>query len=153
VLSQLVVNFIADAPRGVTEMRRVARSSVAACVWDYAGDMTMLRAFWDAALEVDPAAPDEGAMRYCTQRELADLWEQASLHDVTTGELVVHADYKDFDDYWSPFLSGLGPSGAYCVSLDDDTRAAFREACHRRLGSPQGPFRLGARAWFVRGEL
>ena len=60
VLSQLVVNFIPDAHRGVGEMRRVARRTVAACVWDYAGEMTMLRVFWDAALELDPDAPDEG---------------------------------------------------------------------------------------------
>ena len=43
VLSQLVVNFMADALQGVTEMRRVARRTVASCVWDYAGEMTMLR--------------------------------------------------------------------------------------------------------------
>jgi hypothetical protein len=39
------------------------------------------------------------------------------------------------------------------VSLDDEHRAALRDACFRRLGSPQGGFRLAARAWFVRGEL
>jgi SAM-dependent methyltransferase len=153
VLSQLVVNFMADALQGVTEMRRVARRTVASCVWDYAGEMAMLRAFWDAALELDPAAPDEGAvMRYCRPYELAALWRVAGLDDVTTQPLVVEAGYDDFEDYWSPFLSGLGPSGAYCASLDDDARSAFREACFRRLGSPAGPFRLTARAWFVRGE-
>ena len=32
--------------------------------------MTMLRVFWGAALELDPAAPDEGrTMRYCTDDE------------------------------------------------------------------------------------
>jgi SAM-dependent methyltransferase len=60
VLSQLVINFMADAAAGVAEMRRVARRTVASRVWDYAGDMTMLRVFWDAALELDPEAPDEG---------------------------------------------------------------------------------------------
>jgi SAM-dependent methyltransferase len=153
-LSQLVLNFMSDAPRGVSELRRVARRTVASCVWDYAGEMTMLRVFWDAARELDPDAPDEGAvMRHCTPGELAELWEQASLRDVTTGELVVHADYADFDDYWSPFLSGLGPTGSYCLSLDEERREAFRAACFRGLGSPEGPFRLGARAWFVRGEV
>src|SRR5689334_22939301 len=47
VLSQLVVNFMADAPAGVREMARVARpgAAVAACVWDYADGMTLLRRF------------------------------------------------------------------------------------------------------------
>ena len=57
-LSQLVVNFMRDARAGVREMARVTRPGglVASCVWDYAGGMTLLRAFWDAARDVDPAA-------------------------------------------------------------------------------------------------
>jgi ubiquinone/menaquinone biosynthesis C-methylase UbiE len=50
VLSQLVVNFMRDPVQGVREMARVARPGgiVSSCVWDYAGEMTLLRAFWDA---------------------------------------------------------------------------------------------------------
>jgi SAM-dependent methyltransferase len=154
VLSQLVVNFMTDATRGVSEMSRVARRTVASCVWDYAGGMTMLRAFWDAALEIDPDAPDEArVMPNAAPGELQALWEGAGLRDVRTGELRVSADYRDFDDYWSPFPSGLAPTGAYYVSLDDAGRAALREAAFLRLGSPSGSFRLEARAWFVRGEI
>jgi SAM-dependent methyltransferase len=154
VLSQLVVNYMDDAELEVSEMRRVARRTVSSCVWDYAGEMTMLRAFWDAALELDPDAPDEGrTMRYCTPDELARLWTSAGLHEVETRPLVVNARYNDFDDYWSPFPTGLAPSGAYCASLEPDHQTALREACHRRLGSPQGPFTLSARAWFIRGSV
>jgi SAM-dependent methyltransferase len=154
VLSQLVVNFMDDAEAGVAEMRRVARRAVTSCVWDYAGEMTMLRVFWDAALELDPDAPDEGrTMRFCTPGELAALWEGVGLREVRTDALVVEAGYADFEDYWSPFLSGLGPSGTYCASLGDDARAALRDACLERLGSPAGPFTLSARAWFVRGAV
>jgi hypothetical protein len=116
--------------------------------------MTMLRAFWDAALELDPDAPDEGrTMRNCSPAELRALWEAAGLRDVETAELRVGADYESFDDYWSPFPTGLAPSGAYCASLDDAGRASLRAACHRRLGSPDGPFSLEARAWFVTGQV
>lgn len=154
VLSQLVVNFMADAEAGVRAMRAAARegATVASCVWDYGGRMLMLRAFWDAALEVDPEAPDERAMPHCSPEALADLWQRCGLTDVETGELVAHADYEDFDDFWAPFPMGLGPSGAYCVSLDDGRREALREACYRRLGAPGGSFALSARAWFVRGR-
>ena len=39
-------------------MKRVVKpgGTVAACTWDYAGEMTMLRAYWDAAREVAPEA-------------------------------------------------------------------------------------------------
>ena len=105
-------------------------------------------------VELDPLAPDEArTMRFCTAHELHALWERAGLHDVATGEIVVAAEYADFDDYWTPFESGIGPSGAYVAALSSARRDTFRTACFRRLGSPPGPFRLDARAWFVRGAV
>jgi len=99
---------MADAEAGVAEMRRVARRTVGSCVEDYAGGMTILRAFWDAALELDPDAPDEGrTMRYCTPGELRSLWTSAGLREVEKQALVVVADYGDFDNYWSPFPTGI----------------------------------------------
>jgi ubiquinone/menaquinone biosynthesis C-methylase UbiE len=154
VLSQLVVNFMEDAPRGVAEMRRVARPGavVAACVWDHER-MEMLRTFWSAALALDPDAPTEAStMRYGTPDELSELWSAAGLSDVEIGSLEVVADYWGFEDFWEPFTAGVGPGGAYCVSLPDDARAALREECRRRLGEPGGAFSLSARAWGVRGR-
>lgn len=152
--SQLVLTFMNDVAAGVAEMRRVARRTVASCVWDYAGEMQMLRVFWDAAREVDPRAPDEGAtMHPSSPEELAALWEGAGLRDVATAPLVVEAAYDGFDDYWSPFPSGIGPSGAWCAELGPEAQAALREACFRRLGSPAGGFTLTARAWLVCGTI
>ena len=153
-LAQLVVNFLDDADAGVSEMRRVVRDggTVAACAWDYAGEMEMLRAFWDAALALDPDAADEGrVMRYTEPESMRELWERAGLQTISVEPLTVCAGYADADDFWQPFLTGTGPAGAYCVSLDPERRAALRNECLRRLGNPQGSFALSARAWAVRG--
>ena len=158
-LSQLVVNFMGDPREGVREMARVVRPGgvVASCVWDYAGEMTLLRAFWDAAREVDrerAAAADEGVvMRWCAEGELADLWRDAGLRDVRFDELVVRAGYADFEDLWSPLPSGVAPSGAFCKSLDGEGRAALHDAYRSRLGVGEGPFELTARAWAVAGVV
>jgi SAM-dependent methyltransferase len=157
VLSQLVVNFMADPLAGVRQMRRVTRPSgaVAACVWDYAGEMTLLRVFWDAAVALDAsAAPlDEGvSMRHCEPGSLRELWESAGLQDVTSHELRPSVTYSSFDELWSPLTAGVAPSGAYTVSLDEPGREALRREMHRRLGSPTGPFVLTARAWAVVGR-
>jgi SAM-dependent methyltransferase len=157
VFAQLVVNFMADAATGVAEMRRVARSGgvVAAAVWDYAGQMRLLRAFWDAAIDVEgesARALDEGRrMRFCFPGELGQLWRDAGLVDVEVGPVVVSAAYRDFDDLWAPFEAGVAPSGAFCVSLPSERRAVLRRRFAQRLGSPDASFQLIARAWAVVG--
>jgi SAM-dependent methyltransferase len=147
VLAQLVVNFMSDPQAGLREMARVARpgGTIAACVWDYSGQMVMLRTFWDAASQLDPEeAPafDEGrTMRFCREGELAELWNQNGLASVASRQLVVGADYTDFDDFWRPFLAGVAPSGAYCVSLDPARQGAlYRECWRRRSARRSFPF-------------
>jgi SAM-dependent methyltransferase len=157
VLSQLVVNFLSDAPRGLAEMRRVAKPGavVAGCVWDYAGEMRMLRAFWDAAIAVDPEGAgslDESSMSYCNPEELGELWSEAGLDAVAVSPLEVEASYSDFDDLWQPFTAGIGPAGAYCASLDPARRESLRERLRVGLGNPAGRFTLTARAWCAVGR-
>jgi len=157
--AQLVVNFMSDAERGVGEMKRVVKQggTVAACTWDYADGMTMLRTFWDAARDVAPdeaQQADEGAnMRYSTLPELTGLWQAVGLDDVHGGELQVSADYDDFDDLWAPLPSGLAPAGAFCAALEPELQEALRVAWARRLGDPKGPFSLSARAWYAVGRV
>lgn len=155
VMSQLVLNFLPDAPTGVAEMYRVGRTGglLVSATWDYAAGMEMLRVFWDAARELDPAAPDEGrTMRPCTEQELEDLWRAGGLVDVESGRLTVEVGYAGFPDFWEPFTLGVGPGGAYCAALPPDRREVLRTACHRRLGSPSAPFTLRAEAVAVRGR-
>lgn len=156
-LAQLVVNFMSDPDAGVAEMRRVARpgGAVAACVWDYEGEMTLLRTFWDAAAAVDPdgirSVDERTRMRFGRPGELAELWRRAGLDGVEDGALVVSADYGSFDDLWEPFTQGVGPAGGYASSLDPGRREALRVEHSRRLSLPDGPFRLSARAWYAVG--
>jgi ubiquinone/menaquinone biosynthesis C-methylase UbiE len=158
-LSQLVVNFLADPEQGLREMSRVTRPGgvVAGCVWDYSGEMTMLRAFWEAAAALDPegATPQMEAhtMRFARPEELGELWRSAALTDVDVSPLVVEASYDDFEDLWAPFPTGVGPAGAYAASLDDEARARLHDEYARRLGQPDGPFTLSARAWCAVGRV
>ncbi len=85
-LAQLVVNFMSDANVGVGEMKRVTRPGgvVGAAVWDYGGEMTLLRTFWDAvAAQMAPVATrqDERNMRFSTPESLLELWSQVGLDD------------------------------------------------------------------------
>ena len=157
-LSQLVVNFMGDAEAGVGQMRRVTRpgGTVAACVWDYAGGMTLLRTFWDAAVALDPAAAplDEGVLD-------APLPARQPAGAVGVGRAA--------GDHGAPSSRRRCATRASRSCGRRSPRAWRRRArtpCrwtttagglsgeefHRRLGSPDGPFVLTARAWAVVGR-
>ena len=60
-------------------------------------------------------------------------------------------DFRDFDDYWSPFLGGQAPAPSYAMSLSEQRRAALRERIRAGLPiAPDGSIHLIARAWAVR---
>ncbi len=154
-LAQLVFHFVTDPEQAAAELRRVLRPGgiAAACVWDFAGGMKMLRAFWDAALAVDPSAPDEArTMRFGHKGEIAELLAAAGFHDIVEGTLDVTSTYEAFDELWSGFLAGIGPAGSFCLSLSEDQRSALRAELFARLGSPAGPFSLPATARYARGH-
>jgi SAM-dependent methyltransferase len=158
VLSQLVVQALDDAPRATREMVRVAAPGgvVAACVWDFRGGMPLLDAYWAAARAIDAAgaaaAAGDVANPWCTAEGLRRLWQQAGAEHVEVGQLSAAADYDGFDNAWFSFAAGVSASGAYCRTLDDERREALRAEFQRRLDVPDGPFRLSARAWAVRGS-
>ncbi len=155
-MAQLVLHFVSDPAVAASEMMRVVRPGgrVSACVWDFAGGMEMLRSFWDAALELDPAAPDEAvSMRFGHPREIAELFESAGLGDVVESTLRVSSTYTGFDELWNGFLAGIGPAGAYCLSLPDAEREGLRTALFRRLGGPTGSLTLSAVAHFAVGRV
>ncbi len=154
-LAQLVLHFVSDPVAAASEMRRVIEGGgiVAACVWDFGEGMTMLRQFWNAARTCDPLAPDEAeTRRFGRDGEIAELFAEIGLLDITGGSLHVEAGYEDFDGFWEPFLTRTGPVGAYCAGLDAGSQTYLREELRTRLGSPDGPFTLTARAWYATGH-
>jgi len=157
VVSGLLLNFLPDPPAAVAELRRVARAgaTVAAYVWDYAEGMEPIRSFWDAAIALDPGARElDEAVRFplCEPARLSALFEGAGLRDVRAWTIDVTADFRDFDDYWTPFLSGVGPAPGYCAGLSEERRDALREHLLARLSpTGRGPISMNARAFAVGG--
>ncbi|MBI4675126.1 MAG: methyltransferase domain-containing protein [Chloroflexi bacterium] len=157
VVSGLVLTFVAKPERMIEEMARACRlnGQVALYVWDYAGEMQLLRHFWDACIELDPAARelDEGVrFPLANAKNLWNLFLDANLNDVTTRAIDVPTHFHDFDDYWVPFLSGQGPAPGYAMSLSEEKRAALRERIRAKLPFRRdGAIDLMARAWAVKG--
>lgn len=158
-VSGLVLNFVADPSKAISEMRRATRAggTVAAYVWDYAGEMQMMRRFWDAAVALDPSASvlDEGPrFPICRPEPLSDLFGRAGQRKVESRAIDVPTVFRDFDDYWSPFLGGQGPAPGYCMALSEERRSALRERLRDSLPvAADGSIHLTARAWAVRGTV
>jgi hypothetical protein len=117
--------------------------------------MELMRYLWDAAAALNPdaLALDEGRrFPICRPEPLAELFSAAGLREVETRAIDVPTHFRDFDDYWSPFLGGQGPAPSYVMSLTEDARTALREYVRQRLPfQPDGSIHLIGRAWAVRG--
>lgn len=148
-LAQLVVHFMADPVAGLHEMGRVTRPGglVSASVWDHTTDTGPLSPFWSAARDVDPSAPGEGEMAGSREGHLAELAEAAGLGEVTSTSLTVRVAFATFEDWWAPYLLGVGTTGDYMETLDEEHRRAIEQRCREAL--PTAPFEQEARAWVV----
>src|SRR4029078_6682827 len=134
-LSLLVFNFIPDPEKALREVRRVTQPGgrVSAAIWDYGALMHMLRAFWDAAVEVNARDEklDEKHMPLCRAGELSQLWRQGGLENVQEQPLDITMKFDSFTDYWDPFLLGQGPAGAYLRTIHSDRLQVLRSAVKR----------------------
>lgn len=158
VVSGLALNFIPRQDVALAEMVRVAGRGgiVAAYVWDYAGQMQMMRVFWDAAVEQDPTISEKvESLRFpiCKPKALTELYKSAGLTGVEVRAIDATTQFRDFDDYWSPHLGGQRAAPSYAMSLTEERRTDLRERIRSKLPiAPDGSISLIARAWAVRGS-
>lgn len=156
IASALVLNFVPDRAKALAEMRRVARpgARIGFYVWDYpGGGVAFMRAFWQAAVELDPAAAElteDKRFPFCAPEGLRALAGSAGLAGEVKA-IEVPTVFKHFDDYWRPFTLGTGPAPGYCASLAPDARERLKERLRASLPArDDGAIHLTARAWAVR---
>jgi SAM-dependent methyltransferase len=153
-LSLLVIMFIGDAGRAVSEMRRVTRpgGSVAVCVWDKVG-MEMNSVFARTIVELDPAAAQRADVQGYSEGMLASLWVAHGFLHAKEDALVIPMEFKSFDDFWLPHLGGQGPWASYISGLSSGALSALQTRLREKLlgGRSDGPFTLTAKALAVRG--
>jgi SAM-dependent methyltransferase len=158
VVAGLSLNFVPEPELAVAEMVRATRhgGSVGAYVWDYGGEMQLVRTFWQAAIALDPAAAAWDQARQfpiCQPESLAAHFRHAGLTDVAVQAIDIPTLFRDFDDYWRPhLLQGSGVAPRYVTSLEETQRAALQERLQATLPiAADGSIPLIARAWAVRG--
>ena len=152
-MASLVVHFMADPAAGLAQMARVTRPGgvVAATVWNHASGSGPLSLFWEAVRAVDPQEEGESDYAGVHEGDLAALFRSAGLEDLTETVLTVHVPFESFEQWWEPYLFGVGPAGQYVGRLDDAGRERVRQECRRRV--PEGPFVVAADSWCVTARV
>ena len=158
-LSLLVLHFVPEAGKAVSEMRRVVRpgGTVAAAVWDHLGGMPAMRMMVDTVA----ALGESGRAfrnRYCFQPmmqpgEMKQTFVDQGLQDVTEAQLMIRMAYRDFEDYWAPIAEGEGPLGKYVAALESEERTRTETAVRSayEAGRPDGARSFASVAWACRG--
>ena len=95
-VSGLVLNFLPDKTKALSEMARIVRpeGTVALYVWDYAGQMQIMRCFFDTARLIDAksSAFDDGINApICRPKALAAAFSAAGLCHVETTPIDIAA--------------------------------------------------------------
>ena len=158
-VSGLVLNFIPEPEKALAEMRRVTTTggTVAVYVWDYAGKMEFLKHFWDAAVELNPkAASLHESTRFPASNtdSLKNLFDCSGFVDTVTAPIEIKTHFRDFDDYWNPFLGGQGPAPTYLLKLEKVEQNKLRNSLYERLPiQVDGSIPMIARAWAAKGQV
>jgi len=151
----LVIFFVPDPARGITEMARVVRpdGTVAAYAWDMAGGGFPYEALLVEMREMGiavPSPPSPGASRIDA---MSDLWTGAGLVAVTTQEITAERTFADFDDYWTTIL-GAPSVGAQLAAMASEDLAALKVRMRARLPADvTGRITYSARANAVKGRV
>jgi SAM-dependent methyltransferase len=153
-VSALALNFIAF-DRSLAEQHRVVRpgGTIAAYVWDYAGEYEFARRFWDAALSIDSraAAHDPGRnAAICREQNLREALVAAGCGGVETCVLDDSGEFPSREAYWRAFDGRQGSTSEYFALLTDQERLRLKDAVFSTM-PPHGPVKLKVRALAVKG--
>jgi ubiquinone/menaquinone biosynthesis C-methylase UbiE len=156
VASALVINFIPDRPRALSEMRRVTRPGgiVAGYVWDFAAELSPSGPFrlgMRQAIADMPALPGTGDSRLGA---LGSLFERAGLEQVATRSIDVTVSFPDFEAFWVAQMPSYSPTTKMIAAMTESDRTRLIASVRARLPvRTDGRIEYSARANAVKGRV
>jgi ubiquinone/menaquinone biosynthesis C-methylase UbiE len=140
VASALVLNFVPDRARALSEMRRVCRPGgyVAGYVWDFAGERSSAWPLRLGLRQIDVPVPTIPGTEHTSTEALHALFRNAGLEATAEQSIEARLTFASFEDYWRSQTPAFTPQGKVVASLPDGDRLRLKEIVHRTLPTTSG---------------
>jgi ubiquinone/menaquinone biosynthesis C-methylase UbiE len=150
----LVIFFVPDPVKGVSEMVRVVRPGglVATYAWDNTRGGVPVEAIWDEMRALGVPPPQPPSERASRMEVLRELWAGAGIEAIETKEIVVERTFETFEEFWT--ISTGVSIGQKVAEMNPADRDLLRERVKARLPSDAlGRISYSARANAIKGHL
>jgi ubiquinone/menaquinone biosynthesis C-methylase UbiE len=128
--SALVINFIPNRLRALTEMVRVTKpgGSVAGYVWDFGQELSPSGPLRRAMRTLGAEVPTVPGTAYSTLDALRSLFADAGLDAIQSTTIDVTLAYPDLDDFWNAQTPGYSPTTKIINAMTDGERRRLKRA-------------------------
>jgi ubiquinone/menaquinone biosynthesis C-methylase UbiE len=154
VVSALVINFVPDKARAMSEMRRVARPGalIAACIWDFAAELSPSGALRRAMRGLGIEAPPVPGTDTSRTAVLADLFRNVGLTELSSNSFEVVVSFPDFEDFWCSQTAHHAPTTRLIQAMSQRDKLTLKETVRDSLKPLGAGFGYSASAIAVRGH-
>jgi ubiquinone/menaquinone biosynthesis C-methylase UbiE len=138
--SSLVLNFVPDKARALSEICRVVRPGglIGACVWDFAAERSPSGPLRRAMRRIGIDAPPVPGTEASELSTLIELFEGEALTDVVATTIDVTVSFKNFDHFWNSQTPNNAPITNLIAAMapkdQDDLRAMVRSELRHLTG-------------------
>ena len=156
VASALVINFIPDRPRALSEMRRVTRPGaiVAGYVWDFTPELSPSGPFRLGMRQIVADVPTLPGTEDSRLGALRLLFEHAGLEEIATRSIDVTVSFPDFEEFWLAQTPSYSPTTKMIAAMTESDRMRLIASVQARLPvRPDGRIEYSARANAIRARV
>jgi ubiquinone/menaquinone biosynthesis C-methylase UbiE len=156
VASALVINFIPEPSRALTQMRRVTApgGSVTGYVWDFGRELSPSGPLRQAMRAFGAEVPVIPGTAHSDMKALHSLFHAAGLDEIQSTAIDVTLTYSDFDDFWTAQTPVYSPTTKVIAAMSDAELRRLKRAVREALPTgPHGKIEYAARANAIRATV
>jgi SAM-dependent methyltransferase len=152
----LVIHFVPDPAKAVSEMARVVRPGgwASSYVWDYSIAGSPTAPIFAGLRAIGRPAPGPPSPHATSLAAVTQLWRAGGFEEVDTHVIRIPVTFGDFEEFWTSMTAPVGPAGKAIAQLAPDDVKRLRAALQEQPPpASDGSVRYEATANAVRGRV